>query len=185
MPVHRDLYDYPDRRETRGDYTGEPMAATIALWILCIALILVGLAGAVLPALPGTLFVLAGIVLGAWIDDFTRVGWGVLTAVIVLAVLAWVLDYVAGLLGAKKAGASRQAIIGAVLGTVAGLFMGIVGVLFMPLVGAAIGEWLAQRDHGRALKVGVATWLGIMAGMVSKVVIAFMMVGLFIVALLV
>jgi uncharacterized protein YqgC (DUF456 family) len=155
------------------------------LWILSVALIVVGIAGTVLPALPGTLFVLAGIVLGAWIDDFARVGWGVLTAVIVLAVLAWVLDYVAGLLGAKKAGASRQAIIGAALGTVAGLFMGIVGVLFMPLVGAAIGEWLAQRDHGRALKVGVATWLGIMAGLVSKVVIAFMMVGIFVVALIV
>ena len=155
------------------------------LWILSVALIVVGIAGTVLPALPGTLFVLAGIVLGAWIDDFARVGWGVLTAVIVLAVLAWVLDYVAGLPGAKKAGASRQAIIGAALGTVAGLFMGIVGVLFMPLVGAAIGEWLAQRDHGRALKVGVATWLGIMAGLVSKVVIAFMMVGIFVVALIV
>ena len=155
------------------------------LWILSVALIVVGIAGTVLPALPGTLFVLAGIVLGAWIDDFARVGWGVLTAVIVLAVLAWVLDYVAGLLGAKKAGASRQAIIGAALGTVAGLFMGVVGVLFMPLVGAAIGEWLAQRDHGRALKVGVATWLGIMAGLVSKVVIAFMMVGIFVVALIV
>ncbi len=160
------------------------MTATL-LWILSVALIVVGIAGTVLPALPGTLLVLAGIVLGAWIDDFARVGWGVLTAVIVLAVLAWVLDYVAGLLGAKKAGASRQAIIGAALGTVAGLFMGIVGVLFMPLVGAAIGEWLAQRDHGRALKVGVATWLGIMAGLVSKVVLAFMMVGLFVVALIV
>ena len=160
------------------------MSVTL-LWLLSVALILVGLAGTVLPALPGTAFVLGGIVLGAWIDDFTRVGWGVLTVVIVLAVLAWVLDYVAGLLGAKKAGASRQAIIGAALGTVAGLFMGIVGVLFMPLVGAAIGEWLAQRDHGRALKVGVATWLGIMAGLVSKVVIAFMMVGIFVVALIV
>jgi uncharacterized protein len=154
------------------------------LWVLSAALIVAGLAGTVLPALPGTLFVLAGIVLGAWIDDFTRVGWGVLTVVIVLAVLAWVLDYVAGLLGARKAGASRQALIGAVLGTVAGLFMGLVGVLFMPLVGAAIGEYLAQRDHCRALKVGVATWLGIMAGMVSKVVIAFMMIGLFVAALI-
>ncbi len=160
------------------------MTATL-LWLLSAALIAAGIAGTVLPALPGTLLVLAGIVLGAWIDDFTRVGWGVLTVVIVLAVLAWVLDYVAGLLGAKKAGASRQAIAGAALGTVAGLFMGIVGVLFMPLVGAAIGEWLARRDHGQALKVGVATWLGIMAGMVSKVVIAFMMIGVFIVALIV
>ena len=160
------------------------MTATL-LWLLSAALIVLGVAGTVLPALPGTALVLAGIVLGAWIDDFARVGWGVLTVVIVLAVLAWVLDYVAGLLGAKKAGAGRQAIVGAALGTLAGLFMGLVGVLFMPLVGAAIGEWLARRDHGRALHVGVATWLGIMAGMVSKVVIAFMMVGVFIVALLV
>ena len=155
------------------------------LWLLSVALILVGLAGTVLPALPGTAFVLGGIVLGAWIDDFARVGWGVLGGITLLAALAWVLDYVAGLLGAKQAGASRQALIGAALGTVAGLFMGLVGVLFMPLVGAAIGEWLARRDHGQALRVGVATWLGLIAGMVSKVVIAFVMIGVFIVALLV
>jgi uncharacterized protein YqgC (DUF456 family) len=153
------------------------------LWVLSAALILLGLAGTVLPALPGTLFVLAGIVLGAWIDDFTRVGWGIISAVGVLAVLAWVLDYVAGLLGARKAGASRQALIGAALGTVAGIFMGLVGVLFMPLVGAAVGEYLARRDHPNAIKVGVATWLGIMAGLVAKVVIAFMMIGLFVAAL--
>lgn len=159
------------------------MTATL-LWLLSIALIVIGVAGTVLPALPGTALVLAGIVLGAWIDDFARVGWGVLTGITLLAALAWVLDYVAGLLGAKKAGASKQAIIGAALGTVAGLFMGLVGVLFMPLVGAAIGEWLARRDHGQALKVGVATWLGILVGMVSKVVIAFMMIGIFVVALL-
>ncbi len=155
------------------------------LWILSAALILLGLAGTVLPALPGTLFVLAGIVLGAWIDDFTRVGWGSVAAVSVLAVLAWGLDYASGLLGASKVGASRQAIIGAALGTVAGVFMGLVGVLFMPLVGAALGEYMARREHGRAVKVGVATWLGIMAGLVAKVVIAFMMIGVFIGALLI
>jgi uncharacterized protein YqgC (DUF456 family) len=154
------------------------------LWILSVALIVAGLVGTVLPALPGTLFVLAGIVLGAWIDDFSRVGWGVLSVIGVLALLAWVLDYVAGLLGARKAGASRHAIIGAALGTVAGLFMGLVGVLFMPLVGAAIGEFIARRDHERAVKVGLATWLGIMAGLVSKVVIAFVMIGVFIAALI-
>ena len=155
------------------------------LWILSIALILAGLAGTVLPALPGTLLVLAGVVLGAWIDDFSRVGWGTVTAVTLLAVLAWGLDYAAGLLGAQRAGASRQAIVGAALGTVAGIFMGLVGVLFMPLVGAAIGEYLARQDSQRAVKVGVATWLGIMAGLVAKVVIAFMMIGIFVAALLI
>ena len=50
-------------------------------WIVSTGLILLGLAGIVLPALPGTLFVLGGILLGAWIDDFTRVGWIAVTAV--------------------------------------------------------------------------------------------------------
>lgn len=159
------------------------MTATL-LWVAAVALIAAGVAGTVLPALPGTLFVLAGIFLGAWVDDFARVGWVPLTVVTVLAVLAWVLDYVAGLLGAQKAGASRQAIAGAAIGTVAGLFMGFIGVLFMPLVGAAVGEYLARRDQQKALHVGAATWLGIMAGMVAKVVIAFMMIGVFVVALL-
>lgn len=161
------------------------LTLTVLLWLLSVALILVGVAGTVLPALPGTLLVLAGIVLGAWIDGFSRVGWPALVLVSVLALIAWALDYVAAVLGARRAGASRQAVIGAALGTVAGLFMGLVGVLFMPLLGAALGEYLARRDHGRALHVGVATWLGLMAALVSKVVIAFMMIGVFIVALLV
>ncbi|WP_127802935.1 DUF456 domain-containing protein [Hydrogenophaga sp. NH-16] len=155
------------------------------LWILCAALIVAGLAGTVLPVLPGTVLVWAGIVLGAWIDDFQRVGTTTLVVVTVLAALAWVLDYVAGLLGARKAGASRQALLGAAIGTVVGLFMGVVGVLFMPLVGAALGEYLAQKDQHRAVRVGVATWLGIMLGLLAKVVLAFIMVGLFVAALLI
>lgn len=155
------------------------------LWILCAALIVAGLAGTVLPVLPGTVLVWAGIVLGAWIDDFQRVGTTTLVVVTVLAALAWVLDYVAGLLGARRAGASRQALVGAAIGTVAGLFMGVVGVLFMPLVGAALGEYLAQKDQTRAVRVGVATWLGIMLGLLAKVVLAFIMVGLFVAALLI
>ncbi|MCY7306625.1 MAG: DUF456 domain-containing protein [Rhodoferax sp.] len=154
------------------------------LWILSTGLILLGLAGTVLPALPGTLLVLVGIALGAWINDFTVVGWGSLAAVTVLAVLAWVLDYAAGLLGASRAGASRQALLGAALGTVAGIFMGLVGVLFMPLLGAALGEYLARKDQQRALRVGVATWLGLMVGLLAKVVLAFMMIGIYVAALL-
>lgn len=155
------------------------------LWILCAALIVAGLAGTVLPVLPGTVLVWAGIVLGAWIEDFQRVGTATLVVVTVLAALAWVLDYVAGLLGARKAGASRQALLGAAIGTVVGLFMGLVGVLFMPLVGAALGEYLARKDQTRAVRVGVATWLGIMLGLLAKVVLAFVMVGLFVAALLI
>jgi hypothetical protein len=158
--------------------------ATASLWTLCVLLIVLGLAGTVLPALPGPALVLAGIALGAWIDDFTRVGGWTLALVAGLAALAWVLDTVAGLLGARRVGASRQALIGAAIGTVAGLFMGLVGVLFMPFVGAVAGEMMARRDQMQALHVGVGTWVGIMLGLIAKVVLSLMMVGLFVVALI-
>ena len=153
------------------------------LWVLAAGLIVLGLLGTVLPVLPGTVLVLAGVVLGAWIDDFARIGAGTVVLIGVLAVLAWLLEWVAGLLGAQRAGASRQALLGAAIGTVLGLALGLVGVLFMPLLGAAVGEFLARRDQQRALKVGVATWLGLLAGMLAKVVLAFTMVGVFIAAL--
>ncbi|MCU0925046.1 MAG: DUF456 domain-containing protein [Hydrogenophaga sp.] len=155
------------------------------LWVLSAVLIVLGLAGTVLPLLPGTLLVWGGVVLGAWIDDFTRVGTTTVVVVTVLALLAWGLDYVAGLMGAQKVGASKQALLGAAVGTVVGLFMGLVGVLFMPLVGAAVGEYLARKDQSRAVKVGVATWVGIMVGLIAKVVLAFIMVGVFVAALLI
>lgn len=153
------------------------------LWLACAALILLGLAGTVLPLLPGTLLVWSGVLLGAWIDDFTRVGAGTMAIISVLAVLAWALDFVAGLMGARRVSASKLALVGAAIGTVLGLFMGLVGVLFMPLVGAAVGEYWAQRDQQRAAKVALATWIGLLVGMVAKVVLSFVMVGIFLIAL--
>ena len=153
------------------------------LWVASAALILIGLAGTVLPVLPGTLLVWGGALLGAWIDDFTRVGVGTMVFISILAAGAWALDFVAGLMGAKRAGASKLALVGAAVGTVVGIFIGLVGVLFMPLVGAAVGEYWAQRDQQRAAKVALATWLGLMIGMVAKVVLSFVMVGVFLVAL--
>ena len=108
-----------------------------------------------------------------------------LAAVAVLAVLGWLMDYAAATLGAKRAGASRQALAGAALGTVAGLFMGLVGVLFMPLVGAAAGEFLARRDSGQAVRVGLSTWVGLLAGMLAKFVLALTMIGIFVADLLI
>lgn len=157
-------------------------SATVG-WIAVVLLIAAGVAGSVLPALPGTALVLAGIVLGAWLDDFTRVKWWVVAIIAVLAIIAWVTDYFATVLGARKAGASKLAIIGAALGTVAGIFMGLVGVLFMPFVGAAVGEYLAQKNTRQAAKVGLATWLGLLVGTIVKLVLVFMMIGIFVVSL--
>jgi uncharacterized protein YqgC (DUF456 family) len=158
---------------------------TIALWVLAVALIVVGVIGTVLPALPGAILVFAGVALAAWIDDFARISAWTVGVLGVLTVVAWAIDYVAAAAGAKKAGASRQAIVGAAIGTIVGIFTGLVGLIFMPLVGAAIGEFVAQRDALRAGRVGVATWLGMLAGTVAKVAIVFLMVGIFVAALLI
>jgi hypothetical protein len=158
---------------------------TIALWILAIVLVVVGVVGTVLPVLPGTILVFAGVALAAWIDDFTRISVWTLAVLGALTVLAWAIDYAAAAAGAKGAGASRQAVVGAAVGTVVGVFTGFVGLLFMPLAGAAIGEYLARRDALRAGRVGIATWLGMLAGAAAKVAIAFLMVGVFVAALLI
>ncbi len=157
----------------------------IALWTLVVLLIVVGVAGTVLPALPGVILVLAGIVLGAWIDDFTRVSTVTVAIVSVLAVAAWLIEYLAGVMGAKKVGASKEAIIGALIGTVLGIFTGLWGLLFMPLLGAVAGQYLVDRDWIRARNVGIATWIGMAIGTLAKIALTFLMIGIFIAALLI
>ena len=157
---------------------------SVALWVLAVALIAVGVAGTVLPVLPGAILVLAGITLAAWIDGFTRIPVWLLVVFGAMTAVAWVIDYIAAAAGAKRAGASRYAIIGAAIGTVAGILTGLWGLLFMPLAGAAIGEYLAQRDAYRAGKVGLATWIGLLLGTVAKLAIVLAMVGIFAVAML-
>ncbi len=160
------------------------MSADLLLWLASLALVALGLLGTVLPALPGVVLVFLGLWLGAWIDDYQKVSGLTVGILAALMALAWVLDYGAALLGARSAGASRQALLGAALGTLAGVFMGFVGVLLLPLVGAMVGEYLARGSERHALKVGVATWLGLIAGLLAKVVIACVMLGVFVLALL-
>ena len=155
----------------------------VLLWTVAVALILIGIVGTVLPALPGAVLVFGGIVLAAWIDDFTRIPVWIVILLGAMTAVAWVVDYVAAAAGAKRVGASKYAIIGAMIGTFAGIVTGLWGLLFMPLVGAAIGEYIAQRDLRRACKVGLATWLGLLVGTAVKIAIVFTMVGVFVVAL--
>jgi uncharacterized protein len=155
------------------------------LWTAAIALIAIGVAGTVLPALPGIPLMFAGMLLGAWTDDFTRVGWVTLTILAVLAALSIVVDFAASALGAKRVGASTRALWGAAIGTVAGLFFGIIGLIAGPFVGALIGELSVHGRIDTASRVGMATWLGMIAGAVAKIAIAFSMLGVFAASMLI
>lgn len=152
------------------------------LWVAAVAFILVGLVGTVLPALPGTPLVFVGLLLAAWADGFTKVGWFPLVLLGLLTAGSFAIDFFAASLGAKKVGASRLAIVGSVLGGLIGFFFGLPGLFLGPFVGAALGEYLSLRNLKRAGKVGLATWLGILFGTAAKIALAFTMLGLFIFA---
>lgn len=149
------------------------------LWISAVILILVGLVGIVLPAVPGTILIFAGVLLAAWADDFSRVGPGMLAVIGVIGAASYGVDFAAAALGAKHMGASKRAMAGAALGTVLGLFFGFAGVVIGPLLGAVIGELTQHRDWKRVGKAGMAAWIGFAIGTAVKVAIAFVMLGLF------
>ena len=154
----------------------------VLLWSLAGILVVVGLAGTILPALPGVPFVFAGLLIAAWIGDFQKIGWPTLTILALLTVLAIAADLVATMFGAQRAGASKLALLGAAVGSVVGLFFGLVGIFVFPFVGAVIGELVARQRLGQAAKVGVATWLGLLIGALAKLSLAITMLGVFVIA---
>jgi uncharacterized protein len=148
-------------------------------WVLAILLIVVGVIGTFLPGVPGTPAMFGGMLLAAWIDNFSRIGWITLIVLGVLAALAFVVDIAASVIGAQRVGASRLALIGAAVGAVIGLFFGIVGILIAPFIGAVAGELLSRRSLGSAARVGVATWIGLAVASIAKAAIVFAMLGTF------
>lgn len=148
-------------------------------------MIAAGFVGNLVPLLPGMPLMLAGMVLGGWIDDFHKVGVATLAMLAVLVLLGQLADFLAGSLGAKRAGASGKAVWGATLGSLIGLLGGLPGIVLGPFIGAAIGEYLAERDLLRAGKIGIAAWLGLVLGMAAKIALAFAMLGVFLFALFV
>ena len=159
----------------------EPVLRVLG-WILSGLLVLGGIIGVVVPVLPGTLLVLAGLVLAAALDSFERVGWITLAFLGFLALFSTLVDVGASVLGAKRMKASQAALIGAAIGTVAGLMFGIPGVVLGPFVGAVGGELWARRDLAQAGKVGLGTWVGLLLSTVLRAATVCIMIGLFLVA---
>jgi uncharacterized protein YqgC (DUF456 family) len=152
---------------------------TVLLWSLAIVMVVVGVAGIVLPALPGHMLVFAGLLLAAWADGFTRVGPATLVILGVLAGLSYLVDFVAGALGVRRVGASGRAMVGAGLGALLVLPFGLPGLILGPFVGAVVGELTVRGDMARAGRAGVAAWIGFLIGTAVKVGIVVLMLGIF------
>lgn len=153
------------------------------LWILAIALMVLGLVGTIIPGLPGLLAVYGGVWLAAWIDGYQRIGWPTLLLLGVLTAIGFAIDFFASVFGARRVGASQLAIWGSFVGGIVGLFFGLFGLLFGPFLGAVAGELIARRQLHQATRVGIGTWLGLLFGTLAKVALAITMIGIFVLML--
>src|SRR2546423_15032451 len=143
-------------------------------------LMLAGIVGAIVPFLPGAPLIFAGALLYAVATDFTLIGAGRLAILAALGVLAWALEHVAGVVGARRAGGSRAAVVGALLGMLVGGMVAPIGPLLGPIIGAIAGELLAGRKPDARVRAGIGAALGVVTGVVARFALALVMVALFV-----
>ena len=150
---------------------------TPALYVVGCALVAVGLAGIVLPAIPGVPLVFLGVVAVAWADGFEKIGGWTLGVCGALAILGVAVDYLAGAMGAKQFGATKWGVLGAVVGLVFGLFFGLPGMILGPAIGAVAFEYWKNPDFKAASKAGAGVMVGFAIGIVAKCAIALAILG--------
>jgi uncharacterized protein len=148
-------------------------------FILALLVMLAGVVGAVLPALPGTpLIFLAALGHRLWFGNHSA-SWLVVVALAVLAAFSMVMDFVATTYGAKRLGSTWRGMTGAVVGAMLGLFiLPPFGLVLLPLIGASLAEILGGREWREAGKAGIGASLGVLAGTLGKVGCSLAMVAL-------
>ena len=157
----------------------------LVYYALAALLVLGGLAGTILPALPGLPLMFAGMLLAAWADDFQKIGGWTIGVLALLTIISIIVDIAATAMGARRVGASKLAMLGAAIGTlVGGIVFSIPGLILGPFVGAMAGELMHGRDMAHASRIGVGTWIGLAIGTALKLALAFAMLGVFVFALL-
>jgi uncharacterized protein YqgC (DUF456 family) len=161
------------------------MIGQYILWTVVIALFLIGLAGTILPVVPGSLLIFAGALIYGIFTQFEEITFWVLATLAVLSVGAQVLDYAAEAYGAKRFGATKYGIWGAIIGGIVGLMiLNILGLVLGIIFGAVIPEVIwGGRDLKGALKTGWGSLLGFFGGTLMKFVLGLISIGIFFMAL--
>lgn len=152
--------------------------------ILTLLVMAVGCIGSVLPALPSTPLVFIAAVGHKLYFKDASAGWLVLTLMLLIMALALIMDYLATLYGAKRFGATKKGMFGAVIGGIVGLFFNLPGIILGPFIGATLFELMGGREWKPSARAGVGATLGLFAGAVGKLVCCLSMIILFIIGVL-
>jgi uncharacterized protein len=157
---------------------------TVIYAVISTLLILFGLAGLILPFVPGGVPVAwLGLLVFAIGTGFKRISIAEVVVFFVVMLLTIAIDFFAPMLGAGKYRASKWGILGAMFGSFLGIFiMGFWGIIIGPFLGAIFGELITGRQHGQALKVGWGTLIGIIVGGIIKITVVLIMLGFLIAA---
>jgi uncharacterized protein YqgC (DUF456 family) len=152
------------------------------LLILGLILMLVGIIGSILPALPGPPVSWVGILLLYFCQGIETNYW-LLGITLIIAVVIGILDYIIPAKGTKYFGGSKYGIWGTNIGLVIGIFAPIpFGFLIGPFVGALVGELIYNsQEKGRAFKAATGSFIGFLAGTFMKVLVSLLFFGLFLV----
>ena len=151
----------------------------IIVGILCL---LTGLAGCILPVLPGVPLAYGGLLLLHLTDRVQFSAAQLLVWLLVVAVIQ-VLDYFIPLLGTKYTGGTKWGTRGCLAGTIVGLFFMPWGIILGPFLGAVAGELLGGRETAQALKSGLGSVLGFLLGTVLKCAVCAYFIWQFVAAL--
>ncbi|MEM8806006.1 MAG: DUF456 family protein [Cyanobacteria bacterium P01_G01_bin.38] len=141
------------------------IVALVALYWVLLVVMLAGVVGAFVPALPGSSLVLVAILIWGAVTGFANITVPLVVAVLVL-ILSTAIDYLAGYVGAKKVGASQWGQIGSVVGLILGMLgflpaLPVGGPIFGLLFGAMLGAFVGEFIHRRDLAVGARCQLGL------------------------
>ena len=153
------------------------------LIITAIILLIVGIAGCIIPFLPGPPLAYGSLILLqlSSYKPFTEkflVIWALVTILVVIA------DYYIPIWGTKKFGGTKGGVWGATIGLVFGIFLfPPVGLIVGPFIGAFIGEIINNQDTNKAFRSALGSFIGFVAGTIMKLGISIVMGYYFITAL--
>jgi uncharacterized protein YqgC (DUF456 family) len=158
-------------------------AEQLAGALMALVVMLIGLAGSVIPGIPGSpLILVAAVGHRMWFGQ-NSASYTALAIIFILMLLSIALDFLAGMFGAKKMGATWKGVLGAVIGGIAGLFFNLPGLILGPFVGAFVFELLGGREMKASAKAGAGAMLGLLLGAVGKIACCVAMMAVFFVSL--
>ncbi len=152
------------------------------LLALAIVLMIVGIAGCLLPVLPGPPLSYLGLVV-LHFTRFADISKNLFIILAIVAVAVTIIDYVVPIWGTRRFGGSKYGMRGATVGLIIGLFLGPWGIIIGPFIGAVVGELIFKDDIKYALKAGFGSLLGFLTGVGLKLAASLLITFYFVKAL--